>query len=334
MFVRFWLKAPLGVAALGLYLEATAQTAHAVSSAGAILWAVAALGGLFAASYLWHRWWAAAAGAAAANAFVLWAVAPAHPSFFLTVLFAALIGWWANLKPGWPLKPWHAFLGIGILVMVSLSLSALLGMRMVPVNTHTVLALAVLYLATPPWEWTIILIILAQNSHLGTFVRENYRLSRRTFQHALMGILTGVAVIAVTALIVAVESHGLKMHVRPNNPFVYAPGLSRQRAAAAALVGVGVVILAPLAEEALFRGILFGTLSRRWGFWWGSLASAAIFGLAHLDLSLLIPLALAGFIFNLLYHRTHSMIPSTVAHATLNAVSVLSALGVAGLWHL
>jgi len=42
---------------------------------------------------------------------------------------------------------------------------------------------------------------------------------------------------------------------------------------------------------------------------------------------------LAGFLLNVLYHGSRSLIPSTVAHATLNAVSVASALAAAGVLH-
>jgi membrane protease YdiL (CAAX protease family) len=137
----------------------------------------------------------------------------------------------------------------------------------------------------------------------------------------------------LTALIVNVESEGFHIRVRANNPFVTHPALNHHQWWAAALVAFAVVVLAPLAEEALFRGVLFASLRERWGVFLGSVVSAGVFGLAHLDLTLFIPLGVAGLVLNMLYDKTGSLIPSTVAHATLNTVSVMTALGVGGVIH-
>ena len=332
--MRFWLKAPVGLLAMGLYWEAATQTVLTPSSSGAILWALIALAGLFAGSYLWRRWWLAALGALAVDAALWFLTGPAHPVYGVTVLFAALIGWWANARTSWPIAPSRAFLAIAVLVMVSVSLSALLAIRILPVASQTVYALVVLYLATPPWEWLVVILVLRRARHLRQFISDNYRVDRRMLGQIGLGAAAGVGMVAVTSLIVALETNGFHVHIRPNNPFVYAPGLAGPRTGAAVLVAFGVVVLAPLAEEALFRGILFGALSEKWGYWPGSVAAAAIFGLAHLDLSLFIPLALVGVAFNALYRRTGSLWPSTAAHAALNAIAVASALGAAGAWRL
>lgn len=332
--MRLWVAGPLGLAAWGLYVQAQASILSTASSGIAILWSLVGLGAVFVAAYLWKRWWLSGLAALAAG-LVMWLAqgGPLHAAVGVTALFAALVSWWANRRYDWPLTPFQAFSTVAVLVMVSLSLSALLGTRGIPINNRTTLALVVLYLSTPPWEWAVVIVVLRQSRHLRAFIRANYR-DRRFWTHLGGGFLTGLGMVALTAVIVSVESHGLKVHVRANNPFVFAPGLAQHRWLAAGLVGGGVMILAPLAEEALFRGILFGTLASRWGYWPGTLVSAAIFGLAHLDLSLLVPLGLAGLILNGLYHRTRSLVTSTAAHATLNIVSVLSALSAGGMLHL
>lgn len=332
--MRFWIRAPLGLVLTGLYLEAAAQVVTASGSTAAILWALVAIAGVFSAAYLWHRWWASAAATTAANVLLLVGTGPAHPTFFLTVVLASLVGWWSTRRPlAWPLTPGQAFSAILVLIIVSVSLSGVLNMRAVPIDTQTAFALAVVYLSTPPWEWTIVLLALTQGHQLRRFIAENYQFSVAIWRQALWGLACGLGLVLATAVLVTVESHGLKVHIHPNNPFVYAPRLTKSHLLASGLIAFGVVIMAPLAEEALFRGILFGSLSNRWGYLWGTVTSAAVFGLAHLDLSLLIPLGLAGLVLNALYRRTRSLIPSTIAHATLNAVSVLSALGIAGAWH-
>ena len=47
------------------------------------------------------------------------------------------------------------------------------------------------------------------------------------------------------------------------------------------VLGVIVVLIAPVVEETMFRGLMLRTLMRRWGFWPAALASSAIFALFH-----------------------------------------------------
>ena len=62
----------------------------------------------------------------------------------------------------------------------------------------------------------------------------------------------------------------------------------------AALFVLVAVVMAPLFEEIVFRGFLFRGLANSWGWVWGAVASAAIFGAAHLQLDVFVPLARSG----------------------------------------
>lgn len=78
-------------------------------------------------------------------------------------------------------------------------------------------------------------------------------------------------------------------------------------------------VLAPLAEELFFRGVVYGAL-RRHGVLLATLVSALLFGLAH-GISVLLPAtALIGVVNALLYERSKSIWPSVVAHAVNNAI--------------
>jgi membrane protease YdiL (CAAX protease family) len=93
-----------------------------------------------------------------------------------------------------------------------------------------------------------------------------------------------------------------------------------------ALVVVGV---APFAEELVFRGVLLSGLARRMPIGWAVLASAVIFGCAHLpDFGFAwypVPvLILLGLIAAWLRVRTHSLWPSIALHATNNAVAAVA----------
>jgi membrane protease YdiL (CAAX protease family) len=56
------------------------------------------------------------------------------------------------------------------------------------------------------------------------------------------------------------------------------------------------VVMAPVFEEIVFRGFLFRGFANSWGWVWGALASAAIFGAAHMQLDVFLPLAALGFV--------------------------------------
>jgi uncharacterized protein len=47
------------------------------------------------------------------------------------------------------------------------------------------------------------------------------------------------------------------------------------------VLGIVVVLIAPVVEELMFRGMMLRTFMRRWGFWPAALASSAIFALFH-----------------------------------------------------
>jgi membrane protease YdiL (CAAX protease family) len=95
-----------------------------------------------------------------------------------------------------------------------------------------------------------------------------------------------------------------------------------------AVTGVVVVILAPMAEETLFRGFLYKALRRRFRVWPAALISALFFGLVHfqgLRFLLIIPsLMVVGIALALAYERRQSLLASIVAHATFNLLGFLT----------
>jgi len=82
------------------------------------------------------------------------------------------------------------------------------------------------------------------------------------------------------------------------------------------------VVMAPLFEEVVFRGFLFRGLANSWGWVWGAIASAAIFGGVHLQLDIFLPLAALGFVLAWAYHRTGSLWASITMHALFNLIAV------------
>lgn len=82
------------------------------------------------------------------------------------------------------------------------------------------------------------------------------------------------------------------------------------------------VVMAPLAEEIVYRGFLFRGLANSLGWEWGAAISAAIFGAAHLQLDVFVPLTVLGFVLAWVYQRSGSLWTSVVLHALFNLIAV------------
>lgn len=91
-----------------------------------------------------------------------------------------------------------------------------------------------------------------------------------------------------------------------------------------ALFALLAVVLAPLFEELFFRGFLFRGLARSWGWLPAAVVSAAAFGIAHLQLSVFVPLFALGFALAWVYKRTGSLWTSISLHALFNGISLVA----------
>jgi membrane protease YdiL (CAAX protease family) len=87
------------------------------------------------------------------------------------------------------------------------------------------------------------------------------------------------------------------------------------------IVGAVLIILAPLAEELLFRGLLQGSLERTIGHWPGVLIAAISFGLLHGRIRF-IPVTLLGLLMGYMVMRTNSLPVGMMAHS-INNLTVL-----------
>jgi len=85
-------------------------------------------------------------------------------------------------------------------------------------------------------------------------------------------------------------------------------------------------LFAPLLEETLFRGFIFGGLRQRLGWVKAALVSSAIFGAMHLSLAAFIPTFTLGMIFCYLYQRSNSIWAGIIFHTLVNATSLTALL--------
>lgn len=104
----------------------------------------------------------------------------------------------------------------------------------------------------------------------------------------------------------------------------YAMGIGAETSAAQVstmLLLMGIV--GPAAEELFYRGILFRWFRQRLSFWYAAVASAVLFGFAHIQPDAMLNAAFAGIVFAALYERSGSLLMPTLAHQTWNCTHIM-----------
>ena len=82
------------------------------------------------------------------------------------------------------------------------------------------------------------------------------------------------------------------------------------------------IVVVPITEEFLFRGILLSTLRVRFGRIPAIVASSALFALLH-DASVMLPVFVIGVCLGVVYERTQSLAVSGLVHVIHNGLQVL-----------
>jgi membrane protease YdiL (CAAX protease family) len=96
------------------------------------------------------------------------------------------------------------------------------------------------------------------------------------------------------------------------------------------LFAITAIVLAPLFEETLFRGVLLPVLGKRFGGLWGVVISALVFGIAHLSLGELPALFVLGLGLGWLRLQSGRLAPSVLMHGLWNGLTFANLLLLAG----
>lgn len=89
------------------------------------------------------------------------------------------------------------------------------------------------------------------------------------------------------------------------------------------LAAIVLVVVAPITEEFLFRGIILQRWATKWGIQAGLLGSSLLFGIGHANF---VGLSMVGMVLGLLYIRTRSLIVPIACHAMNNSFVVIMTL--------
>lgn len=99
------------------------------------------------------------------------------------------------------------------------------------------------------------------------------------------------------------------------------------------LLSLGVVILAPLLEELLFRGIVFRGLAKRLPLYLAMALSGFVFALVHTNAGSFLALWYLGVSFAWLYARTRTILAPIALHAIFNLANLVLVFLFPGLAH-
>jgi membrane protease YdiL (CAAX protease family) len=110
-----------------------------------------------------------------------------------------------------------------------------------------------------------------------------------------------------------------QLQVQPDVLPAFGEGL--QGLSQAILVGG---LVAPIAEEAFFRGYLYAGLRSHYGRVAAVVLSAALFATAHILPTSWPPVFLLGALFSLLYEQTDSLWPAVILHGMINSLGFVA----------
>jgi uncharacterized protein len=174
------------------------------------------------------------------------------------------------------------------------------------------------------------LITVAGNGILFSLLLAYKRLGYRQLFHparhsiaSTLSVLTVPIVLLVPGLVIAagtLNSIVVKfLPMTPDDEALFAAMVSNNLLAI--LFGC---IVAPFLEEMLFRGIILRSFLQQYSKTRSILGSAALFGIAHLNVYQLVTAFAVGIVAGWLYERTRSLWPCILLHATYNAFVIYS----------
>ena len=127
------------------------------------------------------------------------------------------------------------------------------------------------------------------------------------------------------ALMAAVTLLLQAIHVSPAPQPVFTLFLSETRSSVLGWLLVLVAVIGPMAEEAFFRGLIYGWLRVRWGVFRALFLSALLFALLHTDAVVFVPIFALGLLFGWVYEQTGTLAAPAAIHILHNGAMMYAA---------
>ncbi|CAG7625742.1 hypothetical protein PAESOLCIP111_02758 [Paenibacillus solanacearum] len=91
------------------------------------------------------------------------------------------------------------------------------------------------------------------------------------------------------------------------------------------IVPIYIVITGPIIEEVVFRKIIFGRLSAKFGFWPAALCSSILYSIIHYSIERFVIYIVVGLFLCYIYKRSNTIVSTIMIHAILNIAALISA---------
>lgn len=97
------------------------------------------------------------------------------------------------------------------------------------------------------------------------------------------------------------------------------------------LSGINMIIIAPIIEEFVYRGIIFNYCRKKTSLHWAVLISASLFSIVHFNPEGIIFLLIYGVMFAIVYYKTNNLLIPILLHSSINAIAFFSEPSTIGL---
>lgn len=142
-----------------------------------------------------------------------------------------------------------------------------------------------------------------------------------TWRQLILGVVGFVAAMVlmfVITLIVALVIPGIDINQAQDIGFATKAFYSRKELV---MIFVTLVVLAPVTEEILFRGYLYGKLRSKWPVWATTIVVSVLFGLAHGQANVAIMTASMSIVMCITRELSDSIYPGIIIHAIKNGLA-------------
>ena len=167
-----------------------------------------------------------------------------------------------------------------------------------------------------------LLLVVFTTAHARTPVSAMFHSSKTTLPVALKkGVLYGIAAIPPTMIITVITNElimraGYQTESQPVIQWLTNPDTSP---AARITIFVSAVVVAPLAEELIFRGVLFPAVLKRKSWFFAAMLTGCIFSLIHFHPPSFLSIFMLSLFFCAGYSTTGSLLTPIVMHMVFNA---------------
>jgi membrane protease YdiL (CAAX protease family) len=176
-------------------------------------------------------------------------------------------------------------------------------------------------LLTASMTWPAVALVTAKLKRM--LNRDTFRIRWPGLPISTLSVVLGLALVPLALLL-----ENLMARVVPRGDNVIVTIMAKSPGALAlTLLGLTLVVAAPVGEELLFRGLGYRGIEKRYGLGVGALVISVIFAAVHLNATGFLALFMVSMALCWVTSKTNSLIPAILLHAAYNGVQFLMILG-------